>query len=85
MTEILYLLTLCLPLGTVLLIFGLKYISAVFQARSRLTSENAYRELAEKAVTVQAETAASLSSIQTELAQTRIRLAAVEKILKEVE
>ena len=85
MSETVYLLTICLPLGTILLVFGLKYFSAAFQARSRLASESAYRELAEKAVTVQSDNAASLSSIQAELAQIRIRLAAVEKILKEVE
>jgi hypothetical protein len=84
-SETVYLLTICLPLGTILLVFGLKYFSAAFQARSRLASESAYRELAEKAVTVQSDNAASLSSIQAELSQIRIRLAAVEKILKEVE
>ena len=51
MTIALYLLTLCLPLGTILLIFGMRYVSAVLQARARLANDGAYRQIAEKAVT----------------------------------
>ena len=84
MREQLYLLTLLLPLGTVLLVFGMKYISAIYQARSRAVAENAYRDLAEKASSVQTQSAASLAAIQTTLADIGTRLAAVEKVLKEV-
>lgn len=85
MSERLYLLTLCLPLGTVLLVFGMRYVSAVFQAKARLANDDAYRQLAEKAAAAQAETAAALSHIQEVLSDVRPRLAAVEKILKDVE
>ncbi len=85
MSESLYLLTICLPLGTILLIFGMRYLSAVQQAKARLANDEAYRQIAAKAAAAQAETATALSSIDAALADLRSRLAAVEKILKEVE
>jgi hypothetical protein len=85
MTELLYLLTLCLPLGTILVVFGMRYFSAIQQAKARLANDDAYRRIAETAATAQTETAAALSSIGTALTDVRTRLAAVEKILKEVE
>jgi len=85
MTELLYLLTLCLPLGAILLVFGMRYFSAVQQAKARLANEGAYRAIAEKAATAESETATALSSIQAALADVRTRLTAIEKILKEVE
>ena len=85
MTELLYLATILLPLGTILVVFGMKYISAAYQVRSRALSENAYRELSEKAVAVQSESAASLSAAKATLGEINTRLAAIEKILKAVE
>jgi uncharacterized membrane protein len=85
MSEHLYLLTICLVLGTILLVFGMRYFSAVQQARARLAHEHAYRQIAEKAVTAQSENATALSSIQTALADVRTRLTAVATMLKEVE
>jgi hypothetical protein len=38
MSEYLYLLTICLPLGTILLVFGMRYFSAVQQAKVRIAS-----------------------------------------------
>ncbi|QNH11373.1 hypothetical protein [Xanthomonas sp. SI] len=70
MSEHLYLLTICLPLGTVLLIFGMRYLAAVRQAKAQLDHNQAYRVLAEK-------TQAALSDIRT-------RLDGIEKILKDV-
>jgi len=85
MSEHLYLLTICLPLATILLVFGMRYFSAVQQAKARLANDEGYRQIAEKAVAAQSENATALSSIQAALADVRNRLAAVEKILKEVE
>ena len=85
MSEYLYLLSIGLVLGTILLIFGMKYFSVVRQERARIMSEDAYRALAEKAVAAQSENATSLSSIQIELSEIKTRLAAVEKILRAVE
>jgi hypothetical protein len=85
MSEYLYLLTICLPLGTILLVFGMRYFSAVQQAKARITSDATYRQIAEKAVAAASENATALSSIQAALADVRTRLIAIEKVLKEVE
>ncbi|MGZ9099103.1 MAG: hypothetical protein ACXW3O_05310 [Brevundimonas sp.] len=84
MSEAVYFTTLCLMLGTVLLVFGMRYFSAVTQARARAASEDSYRQLAESTAAAQPGTAAALSSIQATLADVDTRLAAIEKILKDV-
>lgn len=85
MTEHVYLITLCVFFAVPLLIFGMKYLSAAYQARLRALADDAYRKLAGDAVTAQAGNAATLSAIQSELAEIKTRMASVEKILKEVE
>jgi hypothetical protein len=73
------------PCAAAVLVFFMKYVSAVLQARVRLGQDEAYRELAAKAAGTQAEIAAALSSFATALAEIQSRLAVVEKILKDVE
>jgi hypothetical protein len=73
------------PAAAAVLVFFMKYVSAVLQARVRLGQDEAYREIAAKAATAQAETAAALSTFGPALAQIQARLAVVEKILKDVE
>lgn len=85
MSTSVYLLTISLPLAVVLLIFGMKYFAAAFAARARLAGDAAYRALAEKALAAQAENQASLAAIQAELSRLAASIAAVEKILKQVE
>jgi hypothetical protein len=85
MSEHLYLLSIGLPLVTLLVIFGMKYFSNLSQARVRILEENAYRSLAQKAVAAQSDAAASLAVLQSELSQITARLTGIEKILKEVE
>lgn len=85
MSERVYLLTICLPLATFILIFGMRYLSAVLQARAKLANDEAFRELAQKAAAAQAETATALAAIQASLADVKSRLAGVEKVLKEVD
>jgi hypothetical protein len=85
MSAPIYLITLALPLVTILLVFGMRYFSAVKQAQARIASDEAFRAVAEKAAAAEAETASALTSIQSSLAVVRTRLAAVEKILKDVE
>ncbi|MEP6968500.1 MAG: hypothetical protein ABI906_10510 [Pseudomonadota bacterium] len=85
MAEQTFFISISLVLGTILLVFGMKYLSAAYQARSRVKGEDAWRELAEKAVAAQSRNAASLSSIESELSTIVTRLTAVEKVLKEVE
>lgn len=85
MSETIYLLTICLPLGTILLVFGMRYFSAVQQAKARFASDEAYRQVAATAVAAQAEAAKALSSIDATLSDLKLRLSAIEKVLKEVE
>jgi hypothetical protein len=70
---------------TILVVFGMKYFSALFQARARLANDALYRALAEKAVTAQTENQAALSAIRADLAKFAGSLATVEKILQQVE
>lgn len=85
MSEPLYILSISLIFGTILLIFGMKYYSAIRQARARILSEDAYREIATKSTAAQSQTATALAAIQGEVSEIKARLAAVEKILKAVE
>ena len=85
MPEHLYLLSISIPFATILLVFGMRYYSAMQQAKARLANDDAYRQIAEKSVATQSETASTLASVQSALADVRARMAAIEKILKEVE
>jgi hypothetical protein len=84
MHEHVYLLTLGLPLLTILIVFGMRYYAAIEQAKARLANDQAYRDLAEKAAAAQAETASTLASMSASLADLTSRLGAVEKVLKDV-
>lgn len=84
MSGSMYLFTICLPFATLLLIFGMRYSSTIKQAKLRFANEEAYRQLAEKAVAGQAETAAALASIAESLADLKTRVGAIENVLKEV-
>jgi hypothetical protein len=70
---------------TVLVVFGMKYFSAIFQARARLANDALYRALAEKAVAAQSENQAALTAIRSDLTRFASSLATVEKILQQVE
>lgn len=85
MSDNVFLAAFFFPAAAAVLVFFMKYVSAVLQARVRLGQDEAYREIATKAATAQAETAAALSSFGTALAQIQSRLGLVEKILKDVE
>jgi len=78
MSEPIYLLTIFLLPVTVLLIFGMRFITQLQQNKLRHKSDEAYRQLAERSIAAQAETAAALADLKT-------RIVAIEKILKEVE
>lgn len=84
MSEEMYVFSLGVIFGTILLVFAMRYFSAVQQARARLANDDAYRQLAAKAAAAQAETASALTSIDTTLADLKSRVAALEQILKEV-
>lgn len=77
MSPEIYLMTLFLPLVTVLLVFGMKYYAVVQQAKARTARDDADRRLAD-------ETLAQLAAINAALARLDARMGAVEKVLKEV-
>lgn len=74
MSTPIYIFTALLPFVTALLIFGMRYVAQIQQAKARLANDDAYRQLVEKVATDQT---AALASIET-------RLTAIEKILKDV-
>jgi hypothetical protein len=65
------------PSAAAVLVFFMKYVSAVLQARVRLGQDEAYSELAAKSAAALSEMAAALAAIQS-------RLGAVEKLLNDV-
>jgi hypothetical protein len=83
--ESMFLAAFFFPAAAAVLIFFMKYVSAVLQARVRLGQDEAYRELANSASKAQAETVATLKILGTTLEGIQARLGAVEKVLKEVE
>lgn len=85
MTVALYLLTLVLPLATILIVFGMRYYAMTQQAKARVANEDAYRQLAEAASSAQAKISTTLAAIEVNLSDMRARVAAVETILKAVE
>lgn len=85
MSERIYLITIALPFGTVLIVFAMKYLAAARQAHARILSADAYRSFAESAAASQAQTTALLASMQAELVRIGSRLGAVETMLRQVE
>ena len=71
MSESVYFLTICLPLGTILLVFGMRYRALVLHARAQAAGN--------------VDNAAALKAIADSLADVQARLAGIEKILKAVE
>ena len=82
--ESIFLAAFFFPSAAAVLVFFMKYLSAVLQARVRLGQDEAYREIAAKAAAAQAETVSALSSIGSAVGNIQTRLAAVEGILKDV-
>ena len=83
--ESIFLAAFFFPAAAAVLIFFMKYLSEILQARVRLGQDEAYRALATQAETGQARTVEALSNVGTALADIQTRLAVVEKILKDVE
>ncbi|MFL6629818.1 MAG: hypothetical protein ACJ8G1_25510 [Vitreoscilla sp.] len=71
MSESVYFLTLCLPLATILIVFGMRYRALVLQARAQAAGNAA--------------SVAALAKISDALTDVQARLAGIEKILKQVE
>jgi hypothetical protein len=85
MNENIFLAAFFFPAAAAVLVFFMKYVSAVLQARVRLGQDEAYRDIAAKAAATQGEMAAALLSFGTALAEIQSRLGVVERILKDVE
>ena len=85
MSESLYLLTIGLVLGTIVLIFAMRYFSTLQQARARLANDEAFRRLSETAIAAESGAATTLAAMQATLADIGTRLASVEKMLKAIE
>lgn len=77
MSTPLFIFTASLPFATILLVFGMRYFALIQQARTRWANDEAYRALAETAAADQAVAAAALAAIEA-------RLAAIEKVLRDV-
>ncbi len=73
-----------LPAAAAVLVFFMKYVSEVLQARVRLGQDEAYRAIAGQAATAQAEAATALASFGEALADLKSRLITIERILKDV-
>lgn len=78
MSELVYLATLGMFFGTIFLIFLIRSQTAIKKARLQAYSEESYRQLAERAVLAQEQSAAALADLKA-------RIIAIEKILKDVE
>ncbi|MBS0273603.1 MAG: hypothetical protein JSR55_04210 [Proteobacteria bacterium] len=85
MQPYIYFITLAVIFGTIIAVFGLRFLQASAVAGADAAHTDAYRKLASDAVAAQAGNAATLSAIQSDLAEIKTRMTAVEKILKEVE
>jgi len=85
MDPIIYLLTICLPLATVALVFGMKYYASLQQAKATAARDAAYEQLARQSAASQADAAAALATLNVTLADLKTRVAAIEQILKAVE
>jgi soluble lytic murein transglycosylase-like protein len=78
MSEHIYLITIFMLPVTAVLIFGMRFLAQIKQAKLRQQSDDDYRQLAERSIAAQAETSAALADLKN-------RIIVIEKILKEVE
>ncbi len=78
-----------LTLVTFAICFGiwqyLKTRRATLESRAEIAREEAYRRLAEEATSVQNRTAAELHQLTEGMADLRVRVATIERVLREVE
>jgi len=74
--------------AAVLLLFGVLLVWTaryVWQTKMATSKEKEFRELAEKSTARQVETGAQVESLQTDVADLRRRVQAMEKLLKDAE
>ena len=85
MSPTVYFISMGAMFGTIIIVFGIRFLQASAVAGADAVHTDAYRKLAADAVTAQAGNAATLSAIQSELAEVKSRMANEKKILKAVE
>jgi hypothetical protein len=85
MSPTIYFISMGAMFGTIIIVFGIRFLQASAVAGADAAHAEAYRKLASDAVTAQAGNAATLSAIQSELSELKTRMTNVEKILKAVE
>jgi hypothetical protein len=85
MSPTIYFISMGAMLGTIIVVFGIRFLQASAVAGADAAHTDAYRKLASDAVTAQAGNAATLSAIQSELVEIKARMSSVETILKAVE
>ena len=78
MSEHIYLVTIFMLPVTVQLIFGMRYLARTKEAKLRHESDESWRQLAERSIAAQTDTAAALADLKT-------RIVTIEKIVKAVE
>jgi hypothetical protein len=85
MSPTIYFISMGAMFGTIIIVFGIRFLQASAVAGADAAHAEAYRKLASDAVTAQADNAATLSAIQSELSELKTRMTNVETILKAVE
>jgi chromatin segregation and condensation protein Rec8/ScpA/Scc1 (kleisin family) len=73
------------PSAAAVLVYFMKYLAAIKQARVRAEQDETYRELATRMAASQAEIASAVTALANSLADVQARVAGLERILKEVE
>lgn len=73
------------PSAAAVLVYFMKYLAAIKQARVRADQDETYRELATKMAASQAEMASAVTALAHSLADVHARVAGLERVLKEVE
>jgi hypothetical protein len=84
MTALFYLLTLTLPLATILASVAMWHRATLQKARAKLDNDDAYKKVVGETASAATATAVALSEIKDTLVDVRARLATVEKVLKDV-
>src|ERR1700744_6580256 len=84
MSPTVYFISMGAMFGTIILVFGIRFLQASAVAGADAAHTDAYRKLAADAVTAKAGNAATLSAVQSELTELKTRLRKAKKILKVV-
>ncbi|MGD0192386.1 MAG: hypothetical protein ABSD74_16740 [Rhizomicrobium sp.] len=74
----------CLAIVGSVCVAGMKFFADSRQARRKDGKEDTYRELTEKYAASQAASSAALAALQADFADMKGRLAAIEKVLRDV-